>query len=181
MPRSNFLKSVSNFMLKFSRKFFQKILKILPKIPKILPKILKIYHFLIDFFTLAGVPFLLEQSSILLGRIHASDRLSNNKELVHFHSKWTTKYYFCPSGAYHEEGKEDQLDEPHLEDPHQKLVLEWSSERANKSARLPVSSARVLLYLQTLQLLEIIFSRRAIPSKIPLENNKFSKAFYFPF
>ena len=42
--------------------------------------------------TPAAVPFPLEQSSILLGRIHASARLSNNKELVHFHSQLTTKY-----------------------------------------------------------------------------------------
>ena len=54
----------------------------------------KIYHFLIDFHSLtpAGVPFPLEQSLILLGRIHASGHLSNNKELVHFHSQSTTKY-----------------------------------------------------------------------------------------
>ena len=54
----------------------------------------KIYHFLIDFhsFTPAGVPLPWEQSLILLGRIHALGRLSNNKELVHFHSQSTTKY-----------------------------------------------------------------------------------------
>ena len=54
----------------------------------------KIYHFLIDFHSLtpAGVPFPLEQSLILLGRIHALGHLSNNKELVHFHSQSTTKY-----------------------------------------------------------------------------------------
>ena len=64
-----------------------------PKNPKI-QKIPKIYHFLIDFHSLtpAAVPFPLEQSLILLGRIHASGRLSNNKELVHFHSQSTTKY-----------------------------------------------------------------------------------------
>ena len=70
------------------------IQKIIQKIQKILPNILtKIYHFLIDFHSLtpAGVPFPLEQSLILLGRIHASGRLSN-KELVHFHSQSTTKY-----------------------------------------------------------------------------------------
>ena len=54
----------------------------------------KIYHFLIDFHSLtpAAVSFPLEQSLILLGRIRASDHLSNNKELVHFHSQSTTKY-----------------------------------------------------------------------------------------
>ena len=54
----------------------------------------KIFHFLKDFHSLtpAGVPFLLEQSLILLGRIHALGHLSNNKELVHFHSQPTTKY-----------------------------------------------------------------------------------------
>ena len=57
-------------------------------------KIPKIYHFLIDFHSLtpAGVLFPLEQSLILLGRIHASGHLSNNKELVHFHSQSTSKY-----------------------------------------------------------------------------------------
>ena len=54
----------------------------------------KIFHFLIDFHSLtpAGVPFPLEQSLILLGRIHALGHLSNNKEQVHFHSQSTTKY-----------------------------------------------------------------------------------------
>ena len=54
----------------------------------------KIFHFLKDFHSLtpAGVPFPLEQSLILLGQIHASGHLSNNKELVHFHSQPTTKY-----------------------------------------------------------------------------------------
>ena len=54
----------------------------------------KIFHFLKDFHSLtpAGVPFPLEQSLILLGRIHALGHLSNNKELVHFHSQPTTKY-----------------------------------------------------------------------------------------
>ena len=54
----------------------------------------KIFHFLKDFHSLtpAGVPFPLEQSLILLGRIHALGHLSNNKELVHFHSQSTTKY-----------------------------------------------------------------------------------------
>ena len=54
----------------------------------------KIFHFLKDFHSLtpAGVPFPLEQSLILLGQIHASGHLSNNKELVHFHSQSTTKY-----------------------------------------------------------------------------------------
>ena len=63
-----------------------------PKIPKKSSQ--KIYHFLIDFHSLtpAAVPFPLEQSLILLGRIHASGHLSNNKELVHFHSQSTTKY-----------------------------------------------------------------------------------------
>ena len=54
----------------------------------------KIFHFLKDFHSLtpAGVPFPLEQSLILLGRIHALGHLSNNKEQVHFHSQPTTKY-----------------------------------------------------------------------------------------
>ena len=54
----------------------------------------KIFHFLKDFHSLtpAGVPFPLEQSLILLGRIHALGHLSNNKELVHFHSQPMTKY-----------------------------------------------------------------------------------------
>ena len=53
----------------------------------------KIFHFLKDFHSLtpAGVPFPLEQSLILLGRIHALGHLSN-KEQVHFHSQPTTKY-----------------------------------------------------------------------------------------
>ena len=85
-----FLKSVSNFMRNLAeilpKKSFQKILKSKKKI-------LKIYHFFDRFFfTPAAVLFLLEQSSILLGRIHALGRLSNNKELVHFHSQSTTKY-----------------------------------------------------------------------------------------
>ena len=104
-------------MIKFSRKSFQiksknyfrksenpKIilenLKI-QKNPKIIlenlkiqknPKIQNIYHFLIDFFTLAAVLFPLEQSLILLGRIHVLARLSNNTKLVHFHSLLTSKY-----------------------------------------------------------------------------------------
>ena len=54
----------------------------------------KIFHYLKDFHSLtpAGVPFPLEQSLILLGRIHASGHLSNNKEQVHFHLQSTTKY-----------------------------------------------------------------------------------------
>ena len=54
----------------------------------------KIFHFLKDFHSLtpAAVLFPLEQSLILLGRIHASGHLSNNKELVHFHSQSTMKY-----------------------------------------------------------------------------------------
>ena len=54
----------------------------------------KIFHFFKDFHSLtpAGVPFPLEQSLILLRRIHALGHLSNNKELVHFHSQPTTKY-----------------------------------------------------------------------------------------
>ena len=62
-----------------------------PEIQKILTKNLS---FLKDFHSLtpAGVPFPLEQSLILLGRIHALGHLSNNKELVHFHSQSTTKY-----------------------------------------------------------------------------------------
>ena len=50
-------------------------------------------HFL-DFHSLtpAAVLFPLEQSLILLGRIHVSAHLLNNKELVHFHSQSTTKY-----------------------------------------------------------------------------------------
>ena len=61
------------------------------KKPEILTKNLS---FLIDFHSLtpAGVPFPLEQSLILLGRIHASGHLSNNKEQVHCHSQSTTKY-----------------------------------------------------------------------------------------
>ena len=68
--------------------------KILKSFQKILPKkFQKSIIFLIDFsLTPAGVPFPLEQSLILLGRIRASGRLSNNKELVHFHSQLTTKY-----------------------------------------------------------------------------------------
>ena len=52
--------------------------RINPEIPNILTKI---YHFLIDFHSLtpAGVSFPLEQSLILLERIRASGRLSNNK------------------------------------------------------------------------------------------------------
>ena len=54
----------------------------------------KIFHFLKDFHSLtpAAVLFPLEQSLILLGRIHALGHLSNNKEQVHFHSQSTTKY-----------------------------------------------------------------------------------------
>ena len=50
--------------------------------------------FLKDFHSLtpAGVPFPLEQSLILLGQIHASGHLSNNKEQVHCHSQSMTKY-----------------------------------------------------------------------------------------
>ena len=50
--------------------------------------------FIFERFSLtpAAVPFPLEQSLILLGRIHALGHLSNNKELVHFHSQSTTKY-----------------------------------------------------------------------------------------
>ena len=78
-------------------KFSRKSSKILPKKkpsknpPKILPKNPKNLSFLIDFFTLAATRLLLEQSSILLGQIHASGRLSNNKELVHFHSQLTLR------------------------------------------------------------------------------------------
>ena len=50
--------------------------------------------FLKDFHSLtpAAVLFPLEQSLILLGQIHALGHLSNNKELVHFHSQSTMKY-----------------------------------------------------------------------------------------
>ena len=61
--------------------------------PKIQKNPKNLSFFFIDFsLTPAGVSFPLEQSSILLGRIHASGHLSNNKELVHFHSQSTTKY-----------------------------------------------------------------------------------------
>ena len=79
------------------RKNLEKTGKI-QKIQKIIQKIQissqKIDHFLIDFHSLtpAEVLFPLEQSLILLGRIHALGHLSNNKELVHFHSQSTTKY-----------------------------------------------------------------------------------------
>ena len=63
-------------------------------------------------------------------------------------------------------------------------IKTWSWNIPSRSGQINLpdclfSSARVLPHLQTLQLLEIIFSRRAIPSKILLENNKFSKVFYF--
>ena len=83
--------------LKTPKKQQQKtLMKINRKKPfKIGQKILtKNLSFLKDFHSLtpAGVPFPLEQSLILLGQIHASGHLSNNKELVHFHSQPTMKY-----------------------------------------------------------------------------------------
>ena len=74
-------------LMKINRK---KPLKIGQK-KKILTKNLS---FLKDFHSLtpAAVLFPLEQSLILLGQIHALGHLSNNKELVHFHSQSTMKY-----------------------------------------------------------------------------------------
>ena len=86
-------------MIKFNRKFFQKSGKIRkskknPKNPKKYPskKSKKSIIFFDRFFTPAGVPFPLEQSLILLGRIHTLGHLSNNKELVHFHLQLTLRY-----------------------------------------------------------------------------------------
>ena len=96
----NFLQKIKIKNLSFSKKNWDKKLKS-AKIRRKPEKTgqpkkssQKIFHFLKDFHSLtpAAVPFPLEQSLILLERIHASGRLSNNKELVHFHSQSTTKY-----------------------------------------------------------------------------------------
>ena len=49
---------------------------------------------------------------------------------------------------FHEDGKEDQLDELHLDIQVKTLVSGYASEPANISARWPVSSAKALSALQ---------------------------------
>ena len=65
----------------------------------------------------------------------------------------------------HEGWKEDQLDESHLVIEHQRLVSVYSFERANKSARWPVSSAKVSRHLQGL-FSQLFHSRQSLPKSV---------------
>lgn len=80
----------------------------------------------------------------------------------------------------HEEGKEDQLGEIHLEIQHQKSVSEFASELASISARWLASSAIALQHLQILQPLEPIPSHQPILSNSLSDSGRFLKVL-FPF
>ena len=91
IKNKNFKKYKNKKFIFFRPKLGQeiKIRKNPEKSKKILPNILTKNLSFFDRFSLthsggSSVP--------LLGRIHASGHLSNNKELVHFHSQSTTKY-----------------------------------------------------------------------------------------
>ena len=85
--------------------------------------------------------------------------------LQHQHLSMRTCRLSYLSGVCHEEGKEDRLDELHLEIKNQMLILGCASGQGNKSARWLASSAKALQRPQILHLLEPASSQLAIPSK----------------